>query len=99
MIVRVDDDIDTALESSSPEKLDLLDCCAMRVHDSFPLEEGASVEAGLSELLKERVVEVRGVDLHVGLLRRDLTEVEASVLLCPVHQVRQILAAQVVPVA
>jgi hypothetical protein len=76
----IDDNVDTSSKGSMPKQVDLFKGSAVRVHDPLPLHEGSPFKTVFAQLLKESVVEVRSMYLHVVLLRGLLSEIEARIL-------------------
>ena len=76
-----------------------LNAGTMGVHDSLPLVEGASREAGGSELSDELVVKVWSFDLHVSLLCVSLVKLDSKVGLGPWSEGWKVLSSEHVPVS
>ena len=79
--IRVNHTVSNSINLSVPELPNFLQAGSVRVHDSFPLHEGAPGEFLSAKFLEELMVDIRSSNaIHIFLCRVLIVQVRAQML-------------------
>jgi hypothetical protein len=94
--VGIHNDVNASREDTVSKGKDFSEGGTVRVHNTLPLEERSTIQFLVTKLFQESMIEVRSVNVHVSLLWCSLVEVNTSIFLCPLLQMRKLLSTDII---